>query len=179
MFWKRWPNGPLMWYKLQLKKNAIITPQKNTFFFFFSTKTSLSSLFLSLFDSFRGRLVTLSKTQCSVFKHWTLVSKILKNAFGQPTVFWVVWKWLLQKPYLNSVFWNQVGADFKTTKLFSSGTLVIKVRFERAHLVSFFGRLSPLFTLVSSHAPKITQLQRSHQLQWTRNSPPTSITPFT
>ena len=128
---------------------------------------------------FRGRLVTLSKTQCSVFKHWTLVSKILKNAFGQPTVFWVVWKWLLQKPYLNSVFWNQLGADFKTTKLFSSGTLVIKVRFERAHLVSFFGRLSPLFTLVSSHAPKITQLQRSHQLQWTRNSPPTSITPFT
>ena len=36
------------------------------------------------------------------------------------------------------MFWNQVGADFKTTKLFSNGTSVIKVRFERAHLISFF-----------------------------------------
>ena len=76
------------------------------------------------------------------------------------------------------MFWNQVGADFKTTKLFSSGTSVIKVRFKRAHLISFFwSSVSSLYSRLFSR-PKITQLQRSHQLQWTQNSPLTSITPF-
>ena len=75
----------------------------------------------------RARLVTLFKTQCSLFKHLTLVSKILKNVFGHRFQNRIVWKLLLQNPCLNSVFWNVLGADFKQQTGVSSGTSVIKL----------------------------------------------------
>ena len=68
------------------------------------------------------------------------------------------------------MFWNQVGADFKTTKLFSSGTSVIKVRFEQAHLISFFwssvsSLYSRLFSLPKDHtATKITPAAMNPEL---------------
>ena len=75
----------------------------------------------------RARLVTLFNTQCSVFKYWTLVSKILKNVFGHHFQNRAVWKLLLQNPCLNNVFWNVLGADFKQQTGVSSGTSVIKL----------------------------------------------------
>ena len=77
---------------------------------------------------------------------------------------------LLQKQYLNIMFWNQVGAYFKTTKLFSSGTSVIKVRFERAHLIRFFwssvsSLYSRLFSRPKDHtAAKITPAAMNPEL---------------
>ena len=73
---------------------------------------------------FWGRLVILSKTQCSVFvqfKHWTLMSKILKNTFGQPTVFWVVWtivvwKLLLQPFFMKSFCFSKSDLGDENTK---------------------------------------------------------------
>ena len=86
----------------------------------------------------RGHLACLFKTQCSVFKHWTLVSKIWKNVFGHGVQNRIVWKLLLQNPCLNSIFWNVAGADFKQQTDVFDGTSVIKLN----SLINFFGLCS-------------------------------------
>ena len=106
------------------------------------------------------------KTQCSVFKHWTLVSKWQKYMFGQSVQNAVVWKLLLKNQCLNNMFWNVAGGDFKQWTHVSDGNYVINLNtFTQLFwllmdpLISFFFNfvssplychlISPLFSVLS------------------------------
>ena len=107
----------------------------------------------------RGRLVCQLKTQCSVFKHWTLVSKWQKYMFGLSVQNTVVWKLLPKNQCLNNMFWNVAGGDFKQWTHVSDGNYAINLNtFTQLFwllmdpLISFFFLiLSPLLcTVISS-----------------------------
>ena len=77
--------------------------------------------------SLRGRWVCQLKTQCSVFKHWTLVFRWQKYMFGLSVQNAVVWKLLLKNQCLNNMFWNVAGGDFKQWTHVFYGNYVINL----------------------------------------------------
>ena len=99
----------------------------------------------------RGRLVCQLKTQCSVFKHWTLVSKWQKYMFGLSVQNTVVWKLLPKNQCLNNMFWNVAGGDFKQWTHVSDGNYVINLNtFTQLFLLLMGPLTSFFFNFVSS-----------------------------
>ena len=102
-----------------------------------SLLSSMKLMYLCNFDLFDtgtifggkpwGRLVCQLKTQCSVFKHWTPVSKWQKYMFGLSVENAVVWKLLLKNQCLNNMFWNVARGDFKQWTHVSDGDYVINL----------------------------------------------------
>ena len=60
-----------------------------------------------------ARLVCHLKTQCSVFKHWTLVFKNKKNMFGVPVLSLLFEKHCSKTNVIKPIFWNQLRIVFK------------------------------------------------------------------